>query len=232
MNPVVSRPCESGATERGALEPCLMTRTAGMAAAALRRYRLDSCRAGYEIPAIGKVRHAVPSRGRQPWQAGAVKAASSMRLVAPVVEGLVHGTICESRTVPPAEIRVRPVWRGHSALHEFAGALVAGRARAPTALLTALVVAGTLFSSSGSVVAESVLERQAQCELSAIRDTRSALAIQFIRSACNWLALNGDSLLNESSKGYHVCLVQQLSGVQADQAAGAIVSACRRLTPY
>jgi len=70
------------------------------------------------------------------------------------------------------------------------------------------------------------------CELSAIRDTRSALAIQFIRSACNWLALNGDSLLNESGRDYHVCLVQQLSGVQADQAAGAIVSACRRSTQY
>jgi hypothetical protein len=57
------------------------------------------------------------------------------------------------------------------------------------------------------------------------------VAIQFIRSACNWLALNGDSLLNESGRGYHVCLVQQLSGVQADQAAGAIVSACRTLAP-
>jgi hypothetical protein len=97
--------------------------------------------------------------------------------------------------------------------------------------LTAIAVAGMLLSSSESVIAETVVERQAQCELSAIRDTRSALAIQFIRSACNWLALNGDSLLQESSRGYHVCLVQQLSGVQADQAAGAIVSACRTLAP-
>jgi hypothetical protein len=100
------------------------------------------------------------------------------------------------------------------------------------AVLAAIVVAGTLLSSSSSVIAQTSMERQAQCELSAIRDTRSALAIQFIRSACNWLALNGDSLLNESSKGYYVCLVRRLSGVQADEAAGAIVSACRASTPF
>jgi hypothetical protein len=144
----------------------------------------------------------------------------------------VHGTICESRTVPPADVEVRPVRRIHGVLHAVAGATTKARARALTPLLTAIVVAGTLISSSGPLIADSNEERQAHCELSAIRDTRSALAIQFIRSACNWLALNGDSLLNESGKGYHVCLVQQLSGVQADQAAGAIVSACRRATSY
>jgi hypothetical protein len=100
------------------------------------------------------------------------------------------------------------------------------------AILTAIVVAGTLLSASRSVMAQTIMEKQqAQCQLSAIRDTRSAVAIQFIRSACNWLALNGDSLLNESSKGYYVCLVRQLSGVQADEAAGAIVSACRTSSP-
>jgi hypothetical protein len=115
---------------------------------------------------------------------------------------------------------------------EFAGFRAKGRAHAPLALLTAIVAAGTLLSSSASVMAQtSSMEKQAQCELSAIRDTRSALAIRFIRSACNWLALNGDSLLNESSKGYYVCLVRQLSGVQADEAAGAIVSACRTSSP-
>jgi hypothetical protein len=144
----------------------------------------------------------------------------------------VHGTICESRTVPPADVEALPVRRIHGVLHEVAGAPVTARAHALTPLLTAIVVAGTLISSSGSVIADTNEERQAHCELSAIRDTRSALAIQFIRSACNWLALNGDSLLNESGRGYHVCLVQQLSGVQADQAAGAIVSACRRATSY
>ena len=143
-----------------------------------------------------------------------------------------HGTICESRTVPPADARVVPVWPIYSVLHKFAGAGVKGRAYALLAILTAIVVAGTLLSASRSVIAQTIMEKQqAQCQLSAIRDTRSAVAIQFIRSACNWLALNGDSLLNESSKGYYVCLVRQLSGVQADEAAGAIVSACRTSSP-
>ena len=106
-----------------------------------------------------------------------------------------------------------------------------GRALALSAILTAVVVAGTLLSCSRSVMAQTSVEKQAQCELSAIRDTRSALAIQYIRSACNWLSLNGDSLLNETSKGYYVCLVRQMSGVQADEAAAAILSACRTSNP-
>jgi hypothetical protein len=142
----------------------------------------------------------------------------------------VHGMICESRAAPPA-VRVVTVWLIHSVLDGFAGAKVKGRAHARLAILTAIVVPGTLLSSSGSVIAQTSMERQAQCELSAIRDTRSGLAIQFIRSACNWLALNGDSLLNESGKGYRVCLLRQLSGVQADEAAGTIVSACRTISP-
>ena len=142
-----------------------------------------------------------------------------------------YGTICENRMVSRVDAQVVPVWLIYSVLDEFAGASVKGRAHALLAILTAILVARTLLSSSGSVIAQTSMEKQAQCELSAIRDTRSALAIQFIRSACNWLALNGDSLLNESSKGYHVCLVRQLSGVQADEAAGAIVSACRTSSP-
>ncbi|MBR0870024.1 hypothetical protein JQ633_06620 [Bradyrhizobium tropiciagri] len=90
----------------------------------------------------------------------------------------------------------------------------------------------TLTSSATSLMADSATEAQARCELSAIRDTRSAFAVQTIRSACNWLALNGDSLLNERSKGYYVCLVRELSGVQGNQAAEAIVSACRRTNPF
>jgi hypothetical protein len=137
----------------------------------------------------------------------------------------VHGTFCESRKVPPAGAQVAP------ALDQLAGAEGKGWAHPLSAILTIIVVAGTLLSSSGSAVAQTSTERQAQCELSAIRDTRSSLAIQFIRSACNWLALNGDSLLNESSRGYYVCLVRQLSGAQADEAAAAIVSACRTSSP-
>lgn len=103
-------------------------------------------------------------------------------------------------------------------------------ARLP-AIATSVVAAGMLFSSADLVAAQTSMERQAQCELSAIRDTRSALAVQYIRSACNWLSVNGDSLLNESSKGYYICLVRQLSGAQSNEAAAAIMSACRTSNP-
>ena len=103
--------------------------------------------------------------------------------------------------------------------------------RAPSILLKAAVAAGALLASLGSVNAQTTMEKQAQCTLSAMRDTRSPLAIQSIRSACNWLAVNGESLLNETSKGYYLCLVRQLSGAQADEAAAAIISACRTSNP-
>jgi hypothetical protein len=105
------------------------------------------------------------------------------------------------------------------------------RARALLQVLTGVVVAAAVLSFSGSAVAQTDMEKQAQCELSAIRDTRSALAVQYIRSACNWLVVNGDSLLNASSKGYYVCLVRQLSGAQSNEAAAAIMSACRASNP-
>jgi hypothetical protein len=114
---------------------------------------------------------------------------------------------------------------------KFASAGANARAHARLATPAAMVVAGTLLLSPGAVIAQGTLERQARCELSAIRDTRSAVAVQLIRSACNWLALNGDSLLNESLKPYYDCIVRQLSGAQADEAAAAIVSACRRSYP-
>lgn len=98
-------------------------------------------------------------------------------------------------------------------------------------MLAGVVAAVALFWFSAPVVAQTEFERKAQCELSAIRDTRSPLAVQYIRSACNWLAVNGDSLLNESGKAYYVCLVRQLSGAQANEAAAAIISACRTTNP-
>lgn len=104
-------------------------------------------------------------------------------------------------------------------------------ARTPLDSLAGVVVAATVFAFPGSVVAQTDMERQAQCELSAIRDTRSPLAVQYIRSACNWLVVNGDSLLNASSKGYYICLVRQLSGAQSNEAAAAIMSACRTSNP-
>jgi len=98
-------------------------------------------------------------------------------------------------------------------------------------LSAVIIAAAMLLSSAEFAAAQTDIERQAQCELSAIRDTRSPLAVQFIRSACNWLVVNGDSLLNASSKGYYVCLVRQLSGAQSNEAAAAIMSACRASNP-
>ena len=106
-----------------------------------------------------------------------------------------------------------------------------GAARPLSHILKAVAAAGLLLSSAQGVAAQSDMEKQAQCELSAIRDTRSPLAVQYIRSACNWLVVNGDSLLNASSKGYYICLVRQLSGAQSNEAATAIMSACRASNP-
>ena len=98
--------------------------------------------------------------------------------------------------------------------------------RAVAAIMPAIVVAGAVLSQPQPSRAQSA-QKQAQCELSAIGGTRSALALQTIRSACNWLVINEGSLLNESLRPYYVCLVQNLSGAQSDAAANAIVSACR-----
>jgi hypothetical protein len=101
------------------------------------------------------------------------------------------------------------------------------RGRTAHRLRAAIILAGAFLGPAEAVRAQSAAERQAQCELSAIRNTRSAVAIQSIRSACNWLAINEGSLLNQELRNYYVCLVQNLSGVQDDAAAGAVISACR-----
>src|SRR5512142_1692641 len=99
--------------------------------------------------------------------------------------------------------------------------------RAASAILSALVLAGPVLCQPEASWAQSAAQKQAQCELSAIGGTRSPLALQTIRSACNWLVINEGSLLNESLRPFYVCLVQNLSGAQSDAAANAIVSACR-----
>jgi hypothetical protein len=100
--------------------------------------------------------------------------------------------------------------------------------RAVGAIISAVALAGPIICLPGSSRAQFATEqKQAQCELAAIRNTRSAVAIQTIRSACNWLALNEGSLLNESLRPFYFCLVQNLSGAQDDGAASTIVSACR-----
>ena len=103
------------------------------------------------------------------------------------------------------------------------------RWRAVSAIPPAIVLAVVCRPPYAS--AQIATPTQAQCELSAIRDTRSPFAVQTIHSACNWLAVNGESAMNESLKPYYLCLVQNLSGAQSDAAAGAIVSACRAANP-
>ena len=102
-----------------------------------------------------------------------------------------------------------------------------GIRRAARAIMSAIVLAGPVTWLPEPSGAQSQGQKQAQCELSAIGGTRSQLALQTIRSACNWLVVNEDSLLNESLRPFYVCLVQNLSGAQSDAAASAIVSACR-----
>lgn len=103
--------------------------------------------------------------------------------------------------------------------------------RIPPAIATAILLAGPIMGPPNPASAQFSPQTQARCELSAIGNTRSAFAIQTIRSACNWLAVNEGSLLNESLRPYYVCLVQNLSGAQSDAAASAIVSACRMANP-
>src|SRR5262249_31191110 len=98
-------------------------------------------------------------------------------------------------------------------------------------ILAAIVLAGTVFAPGGATRAQGTVERQAACQVLANRDNRSVLAGQLFRPACHWLALNADSLLNEQNKKYYICLVQNLSGAQADAAAQAIASACRTANP-
>jgi hypothetical protein len=103
--------------------------------------------------------------------------------------------------------------------------------RAVPAIMSAIALAGLVLWLPQPARAQSAAQKQAQCELSAIGATRSAVALQNIRTACNWLVVNEGSLLNESLRPFYLCLVQNLSGAQDDRAAGAIVSSCRAANP-
>jgi|SRR5262245_38021289 len=74
-------------------------------------------------------------------------------------------------------------------------------------------------------------QRQAQCELSAIGSTRSRVAIDWIRTACNRLAVDTGFMINENSRQFHTCLVRYLSGVQNDSAAAQVINSCRTAYP-
>jgi hypothetical protein len=112
-----------------------------------------------------------------------------------------------------------------------AGGRLTAMLHATPTIVVAVVLVGTLMCLPDPASAQFSPRTQAQCELSAIGSTRSPFAIQTIRSACNWLAVNEGSLLNESLRPYYLCLVQNLSGAQSDVAATSIVSACRAANP-
>jgi hypothetical protein len=96
-----------------------------------------------------------------------------------------------------------------------------------SAACAALVSIATAFSTAAArAQLFDAQQAQAQCELSAIGSTRSDLALSWIRTACNRLAVDTGPL-NESNRRFHECLVRNLSGVQRDSAASQIINACR-----
>ena len=103
------------------------------------------------------------------------------------------------------------------------------RAGAPTLAIAILAAVASLSGTARAQFGDQV-QRQAQCELSAIGTTRSPLALSWIKTACNQLAIN-TGLLGESNRRFHECLVNNLSGVQLDEAAAQVVSSCRNAYP-
>ncbi len=100
-------------------------------------------------------------------------------------------------------------------------AVHAGLAAALVALLGASAPAQTLNDT---------MNRQADCELDHIRDTRSALAVGKIKEACNYLALDTSSM-HPRQRGYALCLLRVVPGSQSDLATNEIISACRQRFP-
>ena len=99
-------------------------------------------------------------------------------------------------------------------------------ARTPLTLLALAICAGPVETRAQF----DAQQQQAQCELRHIGDTRSQLAIDWIRTACNRLAIDG-GFLDERNRRFHGCLLQSLPGAQSDAAADAIISACRTANP-
>jgi hypothetical protein len=97
-------------------------------------------------------------------------------------------------------------------------------------LSIAVVAASMLATTVPSRAQFNAEQRQAQCELAAIGSTRSRLAIDWIRTSCNWLAIDSGPL-NERNRLFYRCLLSYLSGVQNDAAASRIISACRTSYP-
>jgi hypothetical protein len=74
------------------------------------------------------------------------------------------------------------------------------------------------------------MQQTAQCVLNATQNTRSPLAVQLIRTACNEMVVKTGALY-AAQRAYDQCLIQHLSGAQSDAAAAQIRSACRTTNP-
>ncbi|HEX3652836.1 MAG TPA: hypothetical protein VHU18_08430 [Rhizomicrobium sp.] len=95
------------------------------------------------------------------------------------------------------------------------------------------VLAAVLAFQSGTASAQFVMngQRQAsQCVLQYTAGTRSKIAVQLIRSACNDI-YHPLGLSTASPKTYDNCLLEYLSDAQSDAAALQIQAACANLYP-
>lgn len=96
--------------------------------------------------------------------------------------------------------------------------------------LIAVVVVLALGQLAPADAQTEQMQQTAQCVLEATRDTRSPLAVQLIRRACNEnVVFTGE--LYQNQQIYNQCLIQNLSGAQSDAAAASIRSACRTAYP-
>jgi len=92
------------------------------------------------------------------------------------------------------------------------------------------MIAAALLAAPAAVAQTEQMQQTAQCVLQATRDTRSPLAVQLIRTACNQnVVFTGE--LYQKQQAYNECLIQNLSGAQSDAAAASIQSACRTAYP-
>jgi hypothetical protein len=95
------------------------------------------------------------------------------------------------------------------------------------------VLAAVLASQSGTARAQFVTSGQqqaSQCVLQYSTGTRSKIAVQLIRSACNDI-YHPLGLSTASPKNYSNCLLEYLSDAQSDAAALQIQAACANLYP-
>jgi hypothetical protein len=98
-------------------------------------------------------------------------------------------------------------------------------------LICGVVVA--MACQSGAATAQFIQDRQqqaSQCVLQYTAGTRSDVAVQMIRSACNDI-YHPLGLSTTSRRDYDNCLLEYLSDAQSDGGAAQIQAACANLHP-